>query len=272
MSAALTIVLATLSSAITAYVAHQISLPHFHLLGGIPIGAALIGAGAATGVAMAIKLTSNYDVAGFRMFAQLGGLSAYAAAILLDYVAREAQGHRAVVGVPDVLTILNYVKVLVEQGATSIAAQLPESVKFPAPVAMWLGVVRLFFELLGAIVATGWTISYLSGVPFCWRNRRFYELRDVVESSNAGAVREWEMAINQRRPMEARTLLAHVRTGKVAPYERSWMRIAIHQCPICQAARVRIEKRRRGALGRIRTLPADEMQFDAVKGSALLAT
>ena len=32
MSAALTVVLATLSSVITAYGAHLISLPHFHLL------------------------------------------------------------------------------------------------------------------------------------------------------------------------------------------------------------------------------------------------
>ncbi|TMJ06767.1 MAG: hypothetical protein E6G99_08565, partial [Bacillati bacterium ANGP1] len=64
MSAALTVVLATLSSVITAYVAHLISLPHFHLLGGIPVGSVLIGTGAATGVAMAIRLTSNYDVAG----------------------------------------------------------------------------------------------------------------------------------------------------------------------------------------------------------------
>jgi len=272
VSAVLTIVLATLSSAITAYVAHLISLPHFHLLGGIPVGAVLIGVGAATGVAMAIRLTSNYDVAGFRIFAQLGGVSAYLGAILLDYVARQVQGHKAVPGFPDVLTILTYMRVLVDAGAAAIAAQLPESVKFPTPVAVWLGVVRLFIEVLGALVATGWAISYFTAVPFCWRNRRFFELKDVLESSNVGAVQEWEMAINQRRPMEARTLLARVRNAKVAPYDRSWMRIAIHQCPICLAARVRIEKRRRTAFGRIRTAPADELQFDAVKGSALLAT
>jgi len=271
VSATLTVVLATLSSVITAYVAHLISLPHFHLLGGIPVGSVLIGTAAATGVAMAVRLTSNYDVAGFRMFAQLGGVTAYMGAMLLDYVAGEMRGHRAV-AVPDALTVLNYVRVLVEQGAASITAQLPESIKFPPGVAVWLGVVRLFIEVLGTVVATGWAISYLTGVPFCWRNRRFYELKDVVESSNVGAVREWEMAINQRRPIEARALLARVRTGKVAPYERSWVRIAIHQCPICLAARVRIEKRRRAAFGRVRTSPADELQFDAVKGSALLAT
>jgi len=271
VSAVLTIVLATLSSAVTAYLAHLTSLPHFHLLGGIPIGAALIGVGAATGVAMAIKLTSNYDVAPFRMFAQLGGVSAYAGAVLLDYLTHEMRG-KTVLGTPEITSILNYARMLVEQGAAAIAAQLPDNVKFPTPVAVWLGMVRLFIEVLGALVATGWAISYLTAVPFCWKNRRFYELKHVVETANVGAVREWETAINQRRPMEARALLARVRMGKVAPYERSWMRIAIHQCPICQAARVRIEKRRRTVFGHIRTEPTDELQFDAVKGSALLAT
>src|SRR2546428_3015535 len=70
-SAVLTCALATLSSPSAACVAHLITLPHCHLLGGIPVGAVLIGVGAATGVAMAIRLTSNYDVAGFRIFAQL---------------------------------------------------------------------------------------------------------------------------------------------------------------------------------------------------------
>ncbi len=85
-------------------------------------------------------------------------------------------------------------------------------------------------------------------------------------------MQEWEAAIRQRRPMEARALLARVRAGKLLPHDRSWVRIAVHQCPICQTARLRIEIRRRTSLGRIRTEPADEMQFDAVKASALLAT
>src|SRR5207247_9888080 len=118
VSATLTVVLATLSSVITAYVAHLISLPHFHLLGGIPVGSVLIGTAAATGVAMAIRLTSNYDVAGFRMFAELGGVSAYLGAILLDYVACEMRGHRAV-AVQDTLTVVKYVHVVFEHVETS---------------------------------------------------------------------------------------------------------------------------------------------------------
>src|SRR2546426_12309996 len=122
----LPVVHATLSSVITAYVAHLISLPHFHLLGGIPVGSVLIGTAAATGVAMAVRLTSNYDVAGFRMFAQLGGVTAYLGAMLLDYVAGEMRGHRAV-AVPDALTVLNYVRVLVEQGGRRSPRSCPRA-------------------------------------------------------------------------------------------------------------------------------------------------
>lgn len=272
MSAVLTVVLSTVSSATVAYLAHRMSLAHFHLLGGIPVGAALIGFGAAVGVAMAIKLTSSYDTAGFRIFAQLGGVSAYTGAVLLDYFAHQIELGSAAFAIPDIVNALNYTKLLVEQGGVAIAAQLPAGVKLPPPAVAWLGTVRLIIEVLGAVVMTGWTISYLTGVPFCWKDRRFYELRHVVESANTAAVREWEMAINQRRPMEARALFARVRTGKVMRGERSWVRVAVHQCPICQAARVRIERRRRTGLGRIRTDPAEEIPFDAVKGSALLAT
>src|SRR2546426_7751571 len=88
------------------------------------------------------------------------------------------------------------------------------------------------------------SISYFTAVPFCWRNRRFFELKNVLENSNAGAGQEWGMAINQRPPMEGRTLLAPVRNAKGAPYDRPWMRIAIHQIPICLAAPVPIQKGR----------------------------
>ncbi len=271
MSGVLTILLATICSAATAYLAHAVSLAHFHLLGAIPVGGVLIGIGAAIGVAVSIRLTSGYDTAGTRIFAQLGGASAYAGAMLLDYVAFEMRA-AATAAPGGVVGILTYTQMLIEQGAAAILTQLPWSVVLPGWVTSWLGMVRLLIEVLAAIVATGWSISYLTGVPFCWRNRRFYELKHLVESSNVNAVQEWETAINQRRPIEARAVLARVRAGRVASGDRYWMRIAVHQCPICQAGRVRIERRRRTRLGRIRTEPADEMQFDPVKGSALLAT
>jgi hypothetical protein len=161
---------------------------------------------------------------------------------------------------------------LIEQGAQAISSQLPNGVTLPTPVAIWLGVLRLLVEVLGVVVATGWTISYLVDVPFCWKNRRFYELRHLLESADTSAVREWETAMHQRRPNEARALLARVRAGRVVPSDRAWIRVAVHQCAVCQAARVRIEGRRRISLGRIVTEPAQVIQLDAVKGSALLAT
>jgi hypothetical protein len=56
------------------------------------------------------------------------------------------------------------------------------------------------------------------------------------------------------------------------PRDRAWIRVAVHQCAVCQAERVRIEGRRRISLGRVVTEPAQVIQLDAVKGSALLAT
>jgi hypothetical protein len=266
----LAFVLAMLSSALTAYFAHRTSLSHFHFLGGIPVGAAVIGIGAAIGVAIAIRVTANYDTASFRIFAQLGGVAAYTGAVMLDYIQYQLKLGGAAQATPDVIHVINYTKLLIEQGAAAIAAQIPSGVNLPTPMAIWLGVVRLIVEVLGAVVATGWTISYLTSVPFCWKNRRFYELRHLVESADTAAVREWETAIHQRRPMEARALLARIRAGRVMPADRSWIRVAVHQCPICQAARVRIEGRRRVSFGRIVTNPAQEIAFDPVRGSALL--
>jgi hypothetical protein len=271
VSGFLALVLATLSSALTAYGAHRTSLAHFHFLGGIPVGAILIGIGAALGVAMAIRLTAGYDTANFRIFAQMGGMAAYAGAVLLDYVQYQLHPGTAVT-TPDVVQVVTYARLLIENGGQAIAAQLPNSVILPTPVILGVGVLRLFVEVLGVVVATGWTISYLVDVPFCWTHHRFYELRHLVECADMSAVQEWETAIQQRRPHEARALLARVRASPVVPSDRSWIRVAVHQCSVCHAARVRIEKRRRISLGRTLTEPAQVMQFDAARGSALLAT
>lgn len=272
MSGFLALVLAALSSALTAYGAHRTSLAHFHVLGGIPVGALLIGIGAALGVAMAIRFTAGYDTANFRIFAQMGGIAAYTGAVLLDYVQFQLHLGQTAVTTPDVLHVVNYARLLIEDGGQAIAAQLPNSVGLPMPVILGVGVLRLFVEVLGVVVATGWTISYLVDVPFCWAHHRFYDLRHLVECGDMSAVQEWETAIQQRRPHEARALLARVRASPIVPSDRSWIRVAVHQCSVCHAARVRIERRRRISLGRTLTEPAQVMQFDAARGSALLAT
>jgi hypothetical protein len=272
VSGFLALVLAVLSSALTAYGAHRTSLAHFHVLGAIPVGALLMGTGAALGVAMAIRLTAAYDTANFRIFAQMGGMAAYAGAVLLDYVQYQLHLGSRVATTPDVLHVINYAKLLIEDGGHAIAAQLPASVALPMPALLGGGVLRLFVEVLGVVVATGWAISFLVDVPFCWTHHRFYQLRHLVECADMAAVQEWETAIQQRRPHEARALLTRVRASPVAPSDRSWIRVAVHQCSVCHAARVRTERRRRISLGRTLTEPAQVMQFDAARGSALLAT
>lgn len=272
MSGLLALVLAILSSAAAAYAAHRTSLAHFHVLGAIPVGAILIGMGAAIGVAIAIRLTASYDTANFRIFAQMGGLAAYTAAVLLDYVQYQLHLGPAARATPDLFPAADYARALVVQGAAAIAAQLPNSVAFPGYMAAWLGILRLFVEVLGAVVATGWTISYLVDVPFCWAHRRFYDLRYLVECGDTAAVREWAEAIHQRRPHEARALLTRVRASTVMATDHSWIRVAVHQCAVCHAARVRIEHRRRISLGRVVTEPAEVMLFDSARGAALLTT
>jgi hypothetical protein len=269
--AALTVVLATLTTCAAAYLAHLASLAHVNLLAAVPVGAALIGATAALGVVAAIRLTHSHDTAGFRIFAQGGGMTAYVGAVLLDYLAHRARVAPGA-GATDLLAVLDYMRLLVSQAAAAISAQMPPQVPLPAPAALWLGMVRLLVEILAAAVSTGWTISYLAGVPFCWKNRRFYELRYLVESADQAAVREWEVAIHQRRPLEARALLARARAGRVRRSDPTWMRIVVHQCPICLAARVRIERCRRIPLGGAVVESAQEMGFDAARGAALLAT
>jgi hypothetical protein len=271
VAALFTMVLAALAAAATASVAHQLGLAHYHLAGGIPMGALAIGAGTSLGVILAIKLSSGYDTAGYRIYAQLGAVSAYGLAVLLDYLNYQVRFGPRTASTPEVLSAMSYAKLLIDQGSAAIIALMPKWISLPDPAVIWLGVLRLVVEGIAAIVATGWTISFLTGVPFCARHRRFYELRHLTESADVQSVRQWETAIRERRPVEARALLARVRAARVQPFDRSWVRIAVHQCSICQAARVRVEKRRR-SFGRVVTEPMQEFVFDPVKGSVLLAT
>jgi len=262
--------LTTVTSLAVAYAGHRFDLAHIHLIGGIPVGALFIGGCAAIGTALAVRLFAIYDTSGMRVFAQFGGLMAYSGAVLLDYVAAHPNALLAPL-TAQALESVKYLQTLVEQGSAAFARQLPGWVRLPVEVGFWVGGARLVIEMVGAVVATGWMLSMLTDVPFCWKNRRFYELRQLIESANMQAVREWEMAMNQRRPVEARAILARVRQGRVRPEDRRWVRIVVHQCPVCHASRLRIEGRRRGA-GFARTETSQEITLDPVRGAALLAT
>jgi len=258
------------TSAAMAYAAHLAHLAHFHVLGGIPVGAAVIGAGAAIGASVAVRMYATYDTATMRIIAQFGGLLAYTGAVGLDFLVRHPDAPQLPV-LSQAMEGIRYLQYLIQQGGAAFAEQMPAAVRIPVGIRFWIGGMRLLVEIVGAVVATGWMVSLLTDVPFCWKNRRFYELRSLVESANAQAVREWEMAMHQRRPVEARAVMTRVRAAKVGREDRRWMRIVVHQCPVCRASRVRIERRRRGP-GYTRTDQSDEIVLDAARGAVLLAT
>lgn len=271
MTTLLALIFSAATTIIIAVLGHQFHLAHFHLIGGIPVGAMAIGAGAAVGIAIAIRLTNNYDTDDFRMLGYVAGFLAYGLVIFADYTTLQLRVGGRVLPASEFMNVARYFMFLVEEGAKSTVAALPKWVHVPQQVMFWLGMVRLAVESVGVLVATGWSLSLLTGVPFCVRNRRFYELKQVIQSANTDAVREWELAVHQRRPVEARAILARARAGRPQLQDRVWKRIVIHQCPICLAGRVRIEKCKRGP-GFIRSEHEDEFLLDEARGSALLAT
>lgn len=271
MTTLLALIFSAATTIVIAVLGHQLHLAHFHLIGGIPVGAMAVGAGAAVGTAIAIRLTNSYDTDDFRMLGYVAGLLAYVLVVFADYMALELRVGTRVVPATELMNVARYLSFLVEEGAKSTAAVLPKWVHVPHQLMFWLGMVRLAVEIVGMLVATGWALSLLTGVPWCWRNHRFYELKQLIHSAHNSAVREWELAVHQRRPMEARALLTRVREGPPHPQDRNWMRIVIHQCPGCFAGRVRIERCRRG-IGFVRSESQEEFLLDEARGSVLLAT
>lgn len=271
MTTLLALIFSAATTIVIAVLGHQLHLAHFHLIGGIPVGSMAIGGGAALGAALAIRLTNNYDTDDFRMLAYVGGFLAYSLVIAADYTALQFRVGDRVLPATEIMNVARYLMFLVEEGAKSTAAALPKWVRIPPQIMFWLGMVRLSVEIVSTLVATGWALSLVTGVPFCWRNRRFYELKSLIQSANTSAVREWELAVHQRRPIEARAILARVRAGRPQSQDRVWTRIVIHQCPGCLAGRVRIERCRRG-IGFVRSESQEEFLLDEARGSVLLAT
>ncbi len=252
----------------TAYLGHRFQLAHLHILGIIPIGALAIGAGAVIGVALAIRLTSNYDTAGFRFFGQLVGASAYAAVVLTDYATLLLPVGTRKYPAPQLMGVTGYFRLIADQQGVALAAQVPPVFRHPQQLNFWIGLAILAIELVGAVIITGWVISLLTGVPFCGRSRRFYVLKDVVESADTEGLREWERAMDQRRPIEARTIFARFRAAGVNRGNRTWTRVAVHQCPVCLNSRVRIQQRRR-VLGLVKTDAARDLPLDGRESTAL---
>jgi len=250
----------------SAYLGHRFELAHFHILGVIPFGALLIGAAATIGVVLTIWLTSNYDTSNFRLAGQIGGAAAYCAVIFLDFLGTPARA--GVVGAARVLGFEHYLAAIADQEAQAIIAFLPSFLQLPPGLQIWTGIVALLVEILGAAVATGWTISVLTGVPFCVTNRRFYSLKGIAESGDLDGLAEWERAIAEHRPIEGRAIFARFHMAGVKPGTREWVRVAVHQCPVCLSSRVRIEPRHR-IVGLVRTGRGRDLTLDA-RGSAAI--
>ncbi len=252
----------------SALLGHRFQLAHFHVLAIVPLGALAIGAASAIGVVLTIRITSNYATREFRALGQIAGFSAYCAILLLDYTFLELPLGAQLVPAARLMEFGGYLRYLVNQEAAALIAVVPSFVLVPLQLDAWAGVAQLLIEAVLASVVTGWTISFFTGVPICVTNRRFYALREIMESGDVGSLREWERAIDEHRPIEARSIFARLRVAGVSPGTGEWMRVAVHQCSVCLTSRVRIERRHR-ALGWVRTGPRRDLALDARRSSAI---
>lgn len=240
MALILSAVLTVATAVGAAYLGHFFLLAHAHFFGVFPIGALLVGATASIGVVLAIRLTSSYDTPGFRVLGQFAGVVAFSGAMLLDYatpigVARGAFSHLGFGG---------YLVAVIDQEAKALVAFLPAFMQMPPWLNEWAGVVQLILEAVVASVTTGWMISFFADVPFCFSHHRFYDLKTIMESKDLAGLHEWERAIGETRPMEARSIFTKVRSAGIGDSSQ-WTRVVVHQCPVCLKSRVRIETRHR---------------------------
>ncbi len=252
----------------SAYLGHGLQLVHIHVLGFIPLGAIAIGAGAAIGVAVAIRLTSSYDTSGYRLLAQIAGVSAYCAILLLDYTRVPLLVGSQKLPAAQLMGVGGYFRSLAIQEGAKLTKGVLAYLQISPKLDVWIGLVQLLIEVIFASVATGWAISFLTGVPLCMPNRRFYDLKQIIESADVDGLRDWERAIGEHRPIEARAIFARARAASVTRGGRQWVRVVIHQCSICRSSRVRIERRRR-FFGFVLTTPARELVLNARGSTAV---
>lgn len=265
----LALVLTTLTAAIVAVLAAHFEVTHLHLLLVLPVGATAMGAVIGAAVAASIRLTHSYDTPGVRMLGTVAGLAAYWAAVVLEFTGLSITLGPFKFRGPLVLTFPAYLTRMVRAQGQPVTNFLDPWLDIPARFDSWFGLAVIAIEMIVLLFAVGWVISYLGDVPYCRRDRRFYLLREIVETRDEELLKQWMQAVHERRPMEARSDFGRIRSGQLpASVGGPRVRIAVHQCPLGKEARVRIDRRSR-RLGIRRTEQMAELWLDGPRSAML---
>ena len=211
----LALVLTTLTAAVVAVLAAHFEVTHLHLLLVLPVGATAMGAVIGAAVAASIRLTHSYDTPGLRMLGTVAGLAAYWAAVVLEFTGLSITLGPFKFRGPLVLTFPAYLTRMVRAQGQPVTNFLDPWLDIPARFDSWFGLAVIAIEMIVLLFAVGWVISYLGDVPYCRRDRRFYRLRDIIETRDEELLKQWMQAVHERRPMEARSDFGRIRSGQI---------------------------------------------------------
>ncbi len=265
----LTVLITGGTVALVAYLASRLELTHFHALFVIPVGAMVMGAVVGVAVALSIRMARSFDTPGFRTLGTVAGLLSYWAAVVLDYIGLDIHFGRFTFPALQVLGFPTFVSRMVRGQGAPLDAFLDRWLTIPPRFDFWVGLLIIGLEMVGLLIMIGWGISYVANVPYCRRDRRFYALREILETRDEDVLQQWLTAVHERRPMEARNDFARVRMGRLPAFARGpRLRVAVHQCALCKDSRVRIDRRYR-RLGLQRTEAVTELWLDAPRAAML---
>jgi len=264
-----TVVITGGAVAAVAFLASRFELTHLHLLLVIPVGATLMGVVIGGAVAASIRLTRSYDTAGFRTLGTVAGLAAYWAAVVLDFTGLAITLGPFSLPATSVLNFPAFLTRMARNQGAPVTAFLAPWIAIPGRFDVWIGLLVIAFEMIGLSIASGWAISYLGNVPYCRRDRRFFGLREILETYDEDVLQQWMLAVREHRPMEARNDFGRLRSGRLPGFLRGpRLRVAVHQCPLCKDSRVRIDRRSR-RFGVQRAAMVAELWLDGPRAAML---
>jgi hypothetical protein len=264
-----TIVTTAVIAAAAAVLAARFALTHLHFLLVIPVGAFAMGIVIGAAVAASIRLTRSYETSGVRLVGIIAGLAAYWAAVALDFTGLSITLGPFKLSAASVLNFPAYLTRMVRAQGQPITEFLAPWLTIPARFDAWFGLGVIAIEMIGLLYAAGTAISYLGNVPYCRRDRRFFSLREIVETREEEVLHQWMRAVHEHRPMEARNDFGRIRLSRLPGNPRGpRVRIAVHQCVLCKDCRVRIDRRTR-RLGIPRTETIAELWLDGPRATML---